>query len=199
MTRTADVDGVTVHYLGTPVRYRWMGVTPTIQPPAVGARAAGRDPRVRVPGLRRDVRGRLGAPAGGSVRLRGARDGPADAAQGGAQARASTGSVYRPVLDGARLLVAASSRERDDYLDAGVDPDAHRPQADRVPGTGRLRSPGPAPSAGGSGSTAPYRSCSRSAGSRPGRGSTCSCGRCPSSRRRTSRSSARTTAGPPGS
>ena len=26
-----SLDGVTVHYLGTPVRYRWMGVTPTIR------------------------------------------------------------------------------------------------------------------------------------------------------------------------
>lgn len=29
-TRTADVEGVTVHYLATPVRYRWMGITPSL-------------------------------------------------------------------------------------------------------------------------------------------------------------------------
>lgn len=28
-TRTQDVGGVAVHYLATPVRYRWMGITPT--------------------------------------------------------------------------------------------------------------------------------------------------------------------------
>src|SRR5919204_5638584 len=25
-----EVDGATVHYLGTPLRYRWMGITPTL-------------------------------------------------------------------------------------------------------------------------------------------------------------------------
>ena len=34
--------------------------------------------------------------------------------------RAVDGSVYGPVLDGARLLIAASVRERKDYFDAGV-------------------------------------------------------------------------------
>ena len=29
-TRTDDVSGVQVHYLATPVRYRWMGITPTL-------------------------------------------------------------------------------------------------------------------------------------------------------------------------
>src|SRR4029079_8704166 len=28
--RVADVDGVAVHYLATPLRYRWMGITPTL-------------------------------------------------------------------------------------------------------------------------------------------------------------------------
>ncbi len=54
---------------------------------ALGARAAGRAPRVRVPGLRRHVRRRLGPPEGGSVPVRRTRDGSADVAQSGAQAR----------------------------------------------------------------------------------------------------------------
>jgi glycosyltransferase involved in cell wall biosynthesis len=29
-TETADVGGVAVHYLATPLRYRWMGITPTL-------------------------------------------------------------------------------------------------------------------------------------------------------------------------
>jgi glycosyltransferase involved in cell wall biosynthesis len=29
-SRTADLDGVRVHYLATPLRYRWMGITPTL-------------------------------------------------------------------------------------------------------------------------------------------------------------------------
>ena len=30
VTRTATVDGVNVRYLATPLRYRWMGLTPTL-------------------------------------------------------------------------------------------------------------------------------------------------------------------------
>ena len=29
-SRLGVVDGATVHYLGTPLRYRWMGITPTL-------------------------------------------------------------------------------------------------------------------------------------------------------------------------
>src|SRR4029079_6695259 len=29
-SRISVVDGATVHYLGTPLRYRWMGITPTL-------------------------------------------------------------------------------------------------------------------------------------------------------------------------
>lgn len=121
-TRTADVDGVTVHYLGTPVRYRWMGVTPTIhrrlsaleRPDVlhvfgfrdfVGTFAAGWARRQGVPYLFEGLG--MVRPMLRKVALK----------------RAVDGSVYRPVLDGARLLVAASSRERNDYLDAGVDAD----------------------------------------------------------------------------
>ncbi|MFL5980142.1 MAG: glycosyltransferase, partial [Gaiellaceae bacterium] len=35
-SHTGVVDGATVHYLGTPLRYRWMGITPTL--PVVLAR-----------------------------------------------------------------------------------------------------------------------------------------------------------------
>ena len=120
MTRTTDVDGVTVHYLGTPVRYRWMGLTPTIhrrlsaleRPDVfhvfgfrdfVGTFAAGWARRQGVPYLFEGLG--MVRPMLRKVALK----------------RAVDGSVYRPVLDGARLLVAASSRERNDYLDAGVD------------------------------------------------------------------------------
>jgi glycosyltransferase involved in cell wall biosynthesis len=118
-TRTADIDGVTVHYLGTPVRYRWMGVTPTIhrrlsaleRPDVlhvfgfrdfVGTFAAGWARRQGVPYLFEGLG--MVRPMLRKVALK----------------RALDRSVYRPVLDGARLLVAASSRERTDYLDAGL-------------------------------------------------------------------------------
>ena len=29
-TRTTDLEGVRVHYLATPLRYRWMGITPSL-------------------------------------------------------------------------------------------------------------------------------------------------------------------------
>jgi glycosyltransferase involved in cell wall biosynthesis len=120
MTRTAEVDGVTVHYLGTPLRYRWMGVTPTIhrrlseleRPDVlhvfgfrdfVGTFAVGWARRREVPYVFEGLG--MVRPMLRKVALK----------------RAVDGSVYRPVLDGARLLVAASSRERNDYLDAGVD------------------------------------------------------------------------------
>ena len=120
MTRTADVDGVTVHYLGTPVRYRWMGVTPTIHR---RLSALERPDVLHVFGFR-DL---VGTFAAGWAR----RQGVPSCSRGSGWSgrccgkwrfkRALDGSVYRPVLDGARLLVAASSRERNDYLDAGVD------------------------------------------------------------------------------
>ena len=36
-TRVDQVDGATVTYLATPVRYRWMGITPTLPPHLAGA------------------------------------------------------------------------------------------------------------------------------------------------------------------
>ena len=38
-SRTAVVDGATVEYLGTPLRYRWMGITPTLPARLRGLRA----------------------------------------------------------------------------------------------------------------------------------------------------------------
>ncbi len=178
MTRTADVDGVTVHYLGTPARYRWMGVTPTIhrrlsaleRPDVlhvfgfrdfVGTFAAGWARRQGVPYLFEGLG--MVRPMLRKVALKRAVD------VHDLPARTRRCSAARR-----RLLARARRLPR-----RGPRPGSHRPQADRVPGSRPLPSPGPAPSESGSGSTPPYRSCSRWAGSRPERGSTCSFGRFP--------------------
>jgi glycosyltransferase involved in cell wall biosynthesis len=118
-TTTASVDGVTVHYLGTPIRYRWMGVTPTIRRRLDELE---RPDVVHVFGYRDFV---------GTLSARWAfRQGIPYVFEGlgmvrpmlrkVALKRAADRTVYRPVIRDAALLVAASSRERDNYLEAGV-------------------------------------------------------------------------------
>ena len=51
-TRVATVDGATVTYLATPLRYRWMGITPTL-PAAL--RRVGRPDVAHVMGFRDPV------------------------------------------------------------------------------------------------------------------------------------------------
>jgi glycosyltransferase involved in cell wall biosynthesis len=119
-TTTAMVDGATVHYLGTPVRYRWMGITPTIrrrldelERPDVAHVFGFRD---FVGTISSDWLHRRGIPCVfeglGMVRpmLRKV-----------ALKRSADRILYRRVLRDAALLIAASNRERDDYLAAGVE------------------------------------------------------------------------------
>jgi glycosyltransferase involved in cell wall biosynthesis len=121
VTRREAVDGVRVHYLATPVRYRWMGIAPS----------AGRElahlPRpdvVHIFGFRDFV---------GTVAARWARGaGVPYVVEGLGMVlpklrkvrlkRFLDASIYRQVLSGAALLVAASPRERDEYLTVGADP-----------------------------------------------------------------------------
>jgi glycosyltransferase involved in cell wall biosynthesis len=115
----AIVDGAEVHYLGTPVAYRWMGFTPSL--PLVLARLAQPDV-VHVMGLRDPLstatalwcRARripyvlepLGMfrPRLRKVRLK----------------RAFDAALGRPVTGGAAAVIAASTRERDDLVAGGV-------------------------------------------------------------------------------
>jgi glycosyltransferase involved in cell wall biosynthesis len=118
-TRTGSVDGVTVHYLGTPLRYRWMGITPTIRrrlselerPDVihvfgfrdfVGTLSAGWARRHRVPYVFEGLG--MVRPMVRKVALK----------------RALDRTLYRSVIGGASLLIAASAHERDDYVEAGV-------------------------------------------------------------------------------
>jgi glycosyltransferase involved in cell wall biosynthesis len=118
-TRTGSIDGVAVHYLGTPFRYRWMGITPTIgrrlselECPDVihvfgfrdfvGTLCAGWARRHRVPYVFEGL---------GMVRPR---------LRKVALKHVLDRTLYRSVVDGASLLIAVSAREREDYLRAGV-------------------------------------------------------------------------------
>ena len=113
------VDGATVHYLATPLRYRWMGITPTL--PLELARL-GRPDVAHVFGFRDPVTTGTAAwcrlrripyvfePLGMfQPRLRKV-----------ALKRALDATLYRGVARGAAALVVASERERDDVVACGV-------------------------------------------------------------------------------
>jgi glycosyltransferase involved in cell wall biosynthesis len=118
-TRTAPVDGVTVHYLGTPLRYRWMGITPTIRR---RLNQLERPDVIHVLGFR-DFVGTLGAAWARRHRVPYLFEGlgmVGPRLRKVALKRALDRTAYRSVIDGASLLIAASTRERDDYVQAGV-------------------------------------------------------------------------------
>src|SRR5262249_40272930 len=111
-TRTEAVEGATVHYLATPLRYRWIGFTPSLgrrlteldRPDVlhvfgfrdyVGTRSARWARRTRLPYVFEGLG--MVQPKLHKVALKAGLD----------------RTVYRGVLDGASLFVAASTRERD--------------------------------------------------------------------------------------
>jgi glycosyltransferase involved in cell wall biosynthesis len=117
--RTETVDGATVHYLPTPIGYRWMGITPTLPVelrrrgrPAVVHVFGFRDPVTTATALWCRVRGipyvfePLGMfrPRLRKVRLK----------------RAFDATVARGVAAGATAVVVSSTRERDDVVACGV-------------------------------------------------------------------------------
>jgi glycosyltransferase involved in cell wall biosynthesis len=137
----AIVDGATVHYLATPLRYRWMGITPTL--PLALARLR-RPDVVHVFGFRDPVTTGTAAwcrvkrapyvfePLGMfEPRLRKV-----------ALKRTLDATLYRGVARGAAAVVVASERERDDVVACGVSPGKVRvrgngfPQPDK-PGSDR--------------------------------------------------------------
>jgi glycosyltransferase involved in cell wall biosynthesis len=144
-TRSEPVDEAEVHYLGTPFRYRWMGIAPT------AARELSTIPRpdlLHLFGFRDHV---------GTVAARWARQrGVPYVFEGLGMVRpklrkialkqALDATVYRSVLPGATLLVAASGLERDEYLGAGIRPERIEvrpngfPAVSRLAATGELRS-----------------------------------------------------------
>jgi glycosyltransferase involved in cell wall biosynthesis len=131
-TRVARVDGATVTYLATPLRYRWMGITPTLplhlvrgRRPDVAHLMGFRDPvttgvagwcRVRrVPYVFEPVG--MFRPRLRKVRLK----------------RVFDATFARGVAGGARLVVVSSTRERDDVVACGVDPERVRVRGNAFP------------------------------------------------------------------
>jgi glycosyltransferase involved in cell wall biosynthesis len=120
-TRVERLDGATVTYLATPLRYRWMGITPTL-PAHLAGRA--RPDVAHLMGFRDPVTTAVAAwcrlrsvpyvfePVGMfRPRLRKV-----------VLKRAFDATVARGVASGARLVVVSSDRERDDVVASGVDP-----------------------------------------------------------------------------
>ena len=120
-TRAETVDGARVTYLATPLRYRWMAITPTLPlelrrlpRPDVTHVMGFRDPVTtgvaswcrlrRVPYLFEPVG--MFAPRLRKVALK----------------RLFDSTVTRGVAEGARLIVVSSPKERDDVGASGVDP-----------------------------------------------------------------------------
>jgi glycosyltransferase involved in cell wall biosynthesis len=119
---TGVVDGATVHYLGTPLRYRWMGLTPTL--PVALARLE-RPDVVHVFGFRDPIT------TGTAAWCRWARVPYVFEPLGMFQPRlrkvvlkrALDATLYRGVARGAAAVVVASERERDDVVACGLAPE----------------------------------------------------------------------------
>src|SRR6266545_3789525 len=141
---SAIVDGATVHYLGTPLRYRWMGITPTL--PVTLARLE-RPDVVHVFGFRDPIT------TGTAAWCRWARVPYVFEPLGMFQPRlrkvllkrALDATLYRGVARGAAAVVVASERERDDVIACGVAPGRARvrgngfPEPERAAVDGDLR------------------------------------------------------------
>jgi glycosyltransferase involved in cell wall biosynthesis len=144
-SRADVVEGATVHYLGTPLRYRWIGVTPALRRSLAGL---DRPEVMHVFGFRDYV---------GTSSARWARQAGLPYVFEGlgmvrpklhkvALKRALDATLYRRVLDGAALFLATSNLERDEYIAAGLDPlrivvrpNGFPPPVDQVERPGPLR------------------------------------------------------------
>jgi hypothetical protein len=144
-TETREVDGAWVHYAATPLRFRWMGITPTLP---LLLRKLERPDVAHVLGLR--------DPVGTSVAWHCRREHIPYVFEGlGMFApklrkihlkRVLDATVFRGVARGAAVLVAASHREADEYRTAGtamssvvVRPNGFPPPARAASRPGRLR------------------------------------------------------------
>ena len=136
------VDGANVHYLATPLRYRWMGITPTLP---VALERLARPDVAHVFGFRDPVT--TGTAAWCAVRKVPYVFEPLGMFQPRLRKvllkRALDATLYRGVARGAAAVVVASERERDDVLACGVpaekvhvrgngfpEPDTERPGSD---------------------------------------------------------------------
>ncbi|HET6683518.1 MAG TPA: glycosyltransferase [Gaiella sp.] len=131
-TRIETVDGARVTYLGTPLKYRWMGITPTLP---LALRRQTRPDVVHVLGFRDPVTTGVAAwcrlrrvpyvfePVGMfRPRLRKV-----------LLKRVFDSTLVRGVTGGARLVIVSSPRERDDVVAGGVDPNRIRIRGNAFP------------------------------------------------------------------
>jgi glycosyltransferase involved in cell wall biosynthesis len=131
-TTVTTVDGARVTYLGTPLRYRWMGITPTLP---LTLRRLARPDVAHVMGFRDPVTTTVATwcrarrvpyvfePVGMfRPRLRKVR-----------VKRLFDATLVRGVAAGARLVVVSSPREREDVVASGVDPAHVRLRANAFP------------------------------------------------------------------
>jgi glycosyltransferase involved in cell wall biosynthesis len=131
-TNVETVDGATVTYLATPLRYRWMGITPTLpldlrrrEPPDVAHVIGFRDPVTTLVSAWCRRRGipYVFEPVGMfTPRLR----------KVGLK-RAFDATLARGIAPGARLVVVSSPREREDVVAGGLDPAGVRIRANAFP------------------------------------------------------------------
>lgn len=136
---TALVDGATVRYLATPLRYRWMGITPTL--PVALARL-NRPDVVHVFGFRDPITTVT------ATWCRWARVPYVFEPLGMFQPRlrkvllkrALDATLYRGVARGAAAVVVASERERDDVVACGVRPEQVHVRGNGFPEPERLGS-----------------------------------------------------------
>ena len=131
-TTVATVDGATVTYLATPLRYRWMGITPTLplelrrrERPNIAHVLGFRDPVTTVVSAWCRRRGipYVFEPVGMfRPRLR----------KVGVK-RMFDATLARGVATGARLVIVSSPREREDVVAGGVDPGRVRIRGNAFP------------------------------------------------------------------
>ena len=126
-----------MHYLGTPLRYRWMGITPTL--PLALARLQ-RPDVVHVFGFRDPVTtgdGGVVPPARGSRTSSSRSACSSRRLRKVALKRALDATLYRGVARGAAAVVVASERERDDVVACGVPRGEGARARQRLSGAGR--------------------------------------------------------------
>lgn len=115
------VDGATVHYLATPLRYRWMGITPTLPVALAGLH---RPDVVHIFGFRDPIT--TGTAAWCRIRRVPYVFEPLGMFEPRLRKvllkRVLDGTLYRGVARGAAAVVVASPRERDAVIACGVDP-----------------------------------------------------------------------------
>src|SRR5919204_2391130 len=135
----AEVDGATVHYLATPLRYRWMGITPTLP---LALERLPRPDVAHVFGFRDVVT--TGTAAWCRVRRVPYVFEPLGMFQPRlrkvALKRTLDATLHRGVARGAAVVVAASERERDDVVACGVSAEKVRVRGNGFPEPDRLGS-----------------------------------------------------------